>query len=137
VAPSKKKKKVVAKSKPAPKVKAQTKSKMKAKVVTGLRKTLPSHLTPLDDRVLVRVDAEKDRTPGGLIIPGTAQGRPNRGVIVAIGRGRRDKKGRVFPLDVTVGDRVLFAEYTGTSVTLEGSDYLILREQDLLGVSTL
>lgn len=92
-------------------------------------------LTPLDDRILIEKLGASDRTPGGLYIPDMAQERPNKGKVVAVGHGRRDKKGRIRPLDVQVGDVVLFTQWAGGEIELDGSTYLIMREGDLLGVS--
>lgn len=90
---------------------------------------------PLDDRILVERAGESNTTPGGLYIPDTVTERPTKGVVKAVGRGHQDKKGRVQPLDVKVGDTVLFTSYAGTEVEFGGETYLILRETDLLGVS--
>ncbi|MBK7890227.1 MAG: co-chaperone GroES [Bdellovibrionales bacterium] len=90
---------------------------------------------PLDDRILVERAGESNMTPGGLYIPDTVSERPTKGVVKAVGRGHQDKKGRVQPLDVKVGDTVLFTSYAGTEVEFGGETYLILRETDLLGVS--
>lgn len=91
-------------------------------------------LTPLDDRLLVMVKGPSETTPGGIIIPGVVSERPNQGQVLAHGRGRRNKKGQVRPLDVQVGDSVMFSDYAGTPITLKGADLLILREEDVLGV---
>jgi chaperonin GroES len=93
-------------------------------------------LTPLDDRLLVALEEMPKTTPGGLYIPDTATGLPVRGTVVAKGRGRRNKKGQLRPLDVNVGDQVMFAEYSGTKITLGNGDVLILREEDVLGIVT-
>ena len=100
-----------------------------------LRPESPSALTPLDDRILVLVDAAATKTAGGLFIPTTVETKPSRGKVIAVGKGKRGKKGNIRPLDVAVGDFVLFAAYAGEAVTLNGTDYLILREEDVLGVS--
>jgi Co-chaperonin GroES (HSP10) len=89
---------------------------------------------PLHDRVLLkRVEAE-EKTPGGIIIPDTAKEKPVEGEVLAVGPGARDEAGRVQPLDVKVGDRVLFGKWSGTEVRIEGEDRLILKESDILGV---
>jgi chaperonin GroES len=93
-------------------------------------------ITPLEDRLIVVVDGPSDKTPGGLYIPETAADRPHRGRVVALGRGRRNKKGLLRPLDVSSGDTVLFNEYAGTKITVEGEEFLILREEDVLGIVT-
>jgi chaperonin GroES len=89
---------------------------------------------PLHDRVLVRrIDAET-RTTGGIIIPDTAQEKPQQGEIVAAGPGARDEAGRLVPLDVKVGDRVLFGKWSGTEVKIDGQELLIMKESDIMGV---
>ncbi|NLS69076.1 co-chaperone GroES [Bradyrhizobium brasilense] len=92
------------------------------------------HFRPLHDRVLVRrIDAE-EKTAGGIIIPDTAKEKPQEGEIVAAGPGGRNEQGQLVPLDVGPGDRVLFGKWSGTEVKIEGQDYLIMKESDLLGV---
>jgi len=89
---------------------------------------------PLHDRVLVRrIDAE-EKTAGGIIIPDTAKEKPSEGEIVAAGPGARDENGAVQPLDVQVGDRILFGKWSGTEIRLDGEDYLIMKESDVMGV---
>ena len=89
---------------------------------------------PLHDRALVRrVDAD-EKTAGGIIIPDTAQEKPIQGEIIAIGPGGRTEKGEILPLDVQVGDRVLFGKWSGTEVKIDGEDLLIMKESDLMGV---
>lgn len=90
--------------------------------------------TPLDDRVLVELQGPANKTPGGLFIPDTVSEKPSHGLIVAVGRGHRDKKGRMRPLDVQLGDKVLYGQYAGTKVELDGNDFLLLREEDILAV---
>jgi chaperonin GroES len=91
-------------------------------------------IRPLHDRVLIkRVDAE-DKTSGGLIIPDTAKEKPIKAEVVAVGAGKRDKDGKLHPLDVKPGDRVLFAKYSGTEVKIDGEEHLIMREDDILAV---
>jgi chaperonin GroES len=89
---------------------------------------------PLHDRVVVRRIEEDERTRGGIIIPDTAKEKPQQGEIVAVGPGARDEKGRVQPLDVKAGDRVLFGKWSGTEVKIDGEDLLIMKESDILGV---
>jgi chaperonin GroES len=92
------------------------------------------HFRPLHDRVLVRrIDAE-EKTAGGIIIPDTAKEKPQEGEIVAAGPGARNEQGQLIPIDVKAGDRVLFGKWSGTEVKIEGQDYLIMKESDLLGV---
>lgn len=89
---------------------------------------------PLHDRVVVRrIDAEQ-KTLGGIIIPDTAQEKPQQGEVLAVGPGARDEQGRIVPLDVKVGDRVLFGKWSGTEVKIDGQDLLIMKESDLMGV---
>ncbi len=92
--------------------------------------------TPLDDRILVERDGVADRTPGGLYIPDTATSvdRPTRGKVVAVGRGHLDKKGRVKPLDVRLGDTVMFAPYSGSEIKIEGLDLLVIRESEIIAI---
>lgn len=89
---------------------------------------------PLHDRVLVRRMAEETKTAGGIIIPETAKEKPQRGEIVATGKGRVMEDGKVSPLDVKVGDRILFGKYAGTELKLNGEEYLMMREEDILGI---
>lgn len=91
-------------------------------------------MTPLEDRLLVQVQEMATQTAGGIIIPGSVGMRSNRGIVLAKGRGRRNKKGSLRPLDVNVGDEVLFGDYAGTQITLEGQEVLILREEEVLCV---
>jgi len=89
---------------------------------------------PLHDRVLVRRTAEETKTAGGLFIPETAKEKPQRGEIVAAGKGRVTEDGKVTPLDVKVGDKILFGKYSGTELKLNGEEYLMMREEDILGI---
>jgi chaperonin GroES len=89
---------------------------------------------PLHDRVLVRRIEAVEKTPGGIIIPDTAKEKPVEGEVLAVGPGARDETGRVVPLDVKVGDRVLFGRWAGTDVLIGGEERLILKESDILGV---
>ena len=89
---------------------------------------------PLHDRVVVkRIEAEQ-KTAGGIIIPGTAQEKPQEGEIVAVGTGARDEKGNLVALTVKAGDRVLFGKWSGTEVKIDGQDLLIMKESDILGI---
>ena len=89
---------------------------------------------PLHDRVVVkRIDAE-EKTSGGIIIPDTAKEEPSQGEIVAVGPGARDENGKIQPLDVRAGDRVLFGKWSGTEVKIDDEDYLIMKESDVMGV---
>ena len=89
---------------------------------------------PLHDRVVVRRIEEDDRTRGGIIIPDTAKEKPQQGEIVAVGPGAVDEKGKLQPLEVRPGDRVLFGKWSGTEVKLDGQELLIMKEGDILGV---
>jgi chaperonin GroES len=89
---------------------------------------------PLHDRVVVkRIEAE-EKSSGGIIIPDTAKEKPSQGEIIAVGPGGRDETGKLIPLDVQVGDRVLFGKWSGTEVKLDGVEYLIMKESDIMGV---
>jgi len=89
---------------------------------------------PLHDRVVVkRIDAD-EKTAGGIIIPDTAKEKPQTGEVIAVGPGGRDETGKLIPIDVKVGDHVLFGKWSGTEVKLEGVDYLIMKESDIMGV---
>jgi len=92
------------------------------------------HFRPLHDRVLVRRIEAEEKTAGGIIIPDTAKEKPQEGEIVAAGPGGRNEQGQLIPIDVKPGDRVLFGKWSGTEVKIDGQDYLIMKESDLLGV---
>ena len=91
-------------------------------------------MRPLHDRILVRRMAEEEKTAGGIIIPDTAKEKPQRGEVVAAGKGRITEDGKTLPLEVKVGDKVLFSKYSGTELKLDGAEYLMIREEDVLGV---
>ena len=89
---------------------------------------------PLHDRVVVRrIDAE-EKTKGGIIIPDSAKEKPSQGEIIAVGPGGRDEAGKLTPLDVKAGDRVLFGKWSGTEIKLDGEDFLIMKESDIMGI---
>ncbi len=90
--------------------------------------------TPLHDRVLVRRVESEEKTKGGLIIPDTAKEKPAEGEVVAVGAGARDEDGDRISMDVKVGDRILFGKWSGTEITLDGEDLLIMKESDIMGV---
>jgi chaperonin GroES len=93
-------------------------------------------LRPLHDRVVVkRLDAE-EKTKGGIIIPDTAKEKPSQGEVTAVGPGGRDESGKLIPIDLKVGDRVLFSKWTGNEIKLDGVDLLIMKESDIMGVLT-
>ena len=89
---------------------------------------------PLQDRVLVRRLEGEEKTKGGIIIPDTAKEKPQEGEIVAVGPGTRDEQGRVHPLDVKPGDRIVFGKWSGTEIKLDGDTLLVLKEADIIGV---
>ena len=89
---------------------------------------------PLGDRVLVRRVEEEQKTKGGIIIPDSAKEKPQEGEVIAVGPGGRDDSGKIQPLDVKVGDRILFGKWSGTEVKLDGEDLMIMKESDILGV---
>jgi chaperonin GroES len=91
-------------------------------------------LRPLSDRILVERGEEDTKTKGGIIIPDTAKEKPAEGKIIAVGNGRMDENGKLLPMDVKVGDSILFSKYGGTDVKIDGNDYIILRQDDVLGV---
>ena len=91
-------------------------------------------LRPLHDRVVVKRVAEEDKTKGGIIIPDTAKEKPMEGEIVAVGPGARDDKGALVALDVKAGDRILFGKWSGTEIKLDGVEYLIMKESDIMGI---
>ena len=92
-------------------------------------------IRPLGDRILVKRIEEEGTTSGGIIIPDSAKERPQEGKVIAVGKGRRLDDGKLQPLDVKRGNRVLFGKYAGTEVTIEGEEHLIIREDDVLGIA--
>ena len=92
------------------------------------------NVRPLADRILVRRIEEKETQRGGIIIPDTAKEKPQEGEVVAVGPGRKTEEGKLIPLDVKKGDRILIGKYSGTDVKIDGTEYTILREDDVLGV---
>ncbi len=92
------------------------------------------NVRPLRDRVVVKRLEEQEQKIGGIIIPDTAKEKPQQGKVVAVGSGRVNDEGQVMPLDVKVGDTVLFGKYSGTEIKLEGTEYLIVREEEILGI---
>ncbi len=91
-------------------------------------------IRPLQDRILVKRVDEEEKTAGGIIIPDTAKEKPQEGKVVAVGKGKTDDDGNSIPLEVKKGDKVLFSKYSGTEVTIEGAEHLIIREDDVLGI---
>ena len=92
------------------------------------------HFRPLHDRVLIRRIEQDEKTAGGIIIPDTAKEKPQQGEIVAVGPGGRDEAGKLIPIDLKVGDRVLFGKWSGTEVRIDGEELVIMKESDIMGV---
>jgi chaperonin GroES len=95
---------------------------------------MAAKLTPLHDRILVRRLEEGETTRGGIIIPDTAKDKPQQGEVIAVGKGRKNEKGEVFPLDVKEGDTILFGKYSGSEIKLDGEELLIMKEEEVLGI---
>ena len=91
-------------------------------------------IRPLQDRVIVKRLEEEEKTKGGIIIPDTAKEKPQEGKVTAVGKGKVTEEGKVIPLDVKPGDRILFGKYSGTEIKIEGEEHLIMREEDILGI---
>lgn len=101
----------------------------------ALEKPLVESLVPMNDRILVKRDDEEERSIGGIVIPDTAKEKPVRGLVVAVGHGKRLKSGQIQTLRIKVGDKIYFGKYTGTEIKLDGKEYLIMREDDVLALS--
>jgi chaperonin GroES len=95
---------------------------------------MAAKLTPLHDRIVVRRVEEAETTRGGIIIPDSAKDKPQEGEVIAVGRGKSNDEGKVFPLDVKTGDRILFGKYAGTEIKIDGEEFLIMREEEVLGI---
>jgi chaperonin GroES len=91
-------------------------------------------IRPLYDRIVIKRIEEQETLKGGIIIPDTAKEKPQEGEVVAVGKGKRLENGSLIPLDVKAGDRILFGKYTGNEITVDGEEFLIMREDDVLGV---
>ncbi len=91
-------------------------------------------MRPLQDRVIVKRLEEEEKTKGGIIIPDSAKEKPQEGKVIAVGKGKMTEDGKLIPLDVKVGDRILFGKYSGTEVKIDGEEHLIMREEDILGI---
>jgi len=89
---------------------------------------------PLHDRILIKRIEEKETVKGGIIIPDTAKEKPQEGEVVAVGNGKKTEEGKIIPLDVKAGDRILFGKYSGTEIKIDNEEYLILKEEEVLGV---
>ena len=93
------------------------------------------NIRPLHDRIVVkRIEQSDEKTAGGLIIPDSAKEKPQEGEVVAVGNGKKGDDGKVIPLDVKAGDRILFGKYSGSDIKMDGNEYLIMREDEVLGV---
>ena len=95
---------------------------------------MATKLTPLHDRIVVRRIEEGETTRGGIIIPDSAKDKPQEGEVISVGKGKSNEEGKVFPLDVKAGDRILFGKYAGTDIKIDGEDFLIMREEEVLGI---
>ncbi|MCX5860134.1 MAG: co-chaperone GroES [Proteobacteria bacterium] len=91
-------------------------------------------IRPLRDKILVKRLAEEEKSKGGIIIPDSAKEKPMEGLVVAIGTGKLNEEGKVIPLVVKVGDKILFAKYSGTEIKIEGDDHLVITEEEILGI---
>ncbi|HKN00043.1 MAG TPA: co-chaperone GroES [Candidatus Binataceae bacterium] len=91
-------------------------------------------IRPLGDRILIKRIKEEEKTKGGIIIPDTAKEKPQEGKVVAVGKGKHNEEGKLIPLEVKAGDKILFGKYSGSEIKLEGEEHLILREDDILGI---
>jgi chaperonin GroES len=90
--------------------------------------------TPLHDRILVRRMEEGETIRGGIIIPDSAKEKPQEGEVISVGKGKSNDEGKVFPLDVKTGDKILFGKYSGTEIKIDGEEFLIMREEEVLGI---
>jgi chaperonin GroES len=97
---------------------------------------MATKFTPLHDRILIRRVEEAETTRGGIIIPDSAKDKPQEGEVVSVGKGKINEEGKVHPLDVKEGDRILFGKYAGTEIKLDGEDFVIMREEEVLGIIT-
>ena len=91
-------------------------------------------LRPLGDRVLVKAMEKKDEIRSGIIIPDTAKEKPQEGEVIAVGKGKLTEEGKLIPMDVKAGDKILYGKYSGTEVKIEGQEYLIMHQEDILGI---
>ncbi len=95
---------------------------------------MATKLTPLHDRILIRRVEEAETTRGGIIIPDTAKDKPQEGEVISVGKGKVNDEGKIFPLAVKAGDRILFGKYAGTEIKIDGEDFIIMREEEVLGI---
>jgi len=89
---------------------------------------------PLGDRILLKQLEAKEKTKGGIVLPDTVKEKPQEGEIIAVGEGKKNPEGKVVPLSLKVGDKILYGKYSGTEIVIDGEDYLIIREEDVLGI---
>jgi len=97
---------------------------------------MATKFTPLHDRILIRRVEESDTSRGGIIIPDSAKDKPQEGEVISVGKGKISEEGKVHPLDVKEGDRILFGKYAGTEIKLDNEDFIIMREEEVLGIIT-
>jgi chaperonin GroES len=109
-------------------------SEGEAKPMATATASATTTFTPLHDRILVRRIEENETVRGGIIIPDTAKEKPQEGEVISVGKGKSNDEGKVFPLDVKKGDRVLFGKYSGTEIRIDGEELLIMREEEVLGI---
>jgi chaperonin GroES len=95
---------------------------------------MATKFTPLHDRILIRRVEEAETSRGGIIIPDSAKDKPQEGEVIAVGKGKSNDEGKVFPLELKDGDRILFGKYAGTEIKIDGEDFVIMREEEVLGV---
>jgi chaperonin GroES len=96
--------------------------------------SVATKFVPLHDRILVRRLEEGETVRGGIIIPDTAKEKPQEGEVISVGKGKSNDEGKVFPLDVKTGDKILFGKYSGTEIKIDGEEFLIMREEEVLGI---
>src|SRR5437762_2057388 len=119
--------------------KSQWRQRMRCRICRGLRASregaVGMKIRPLQDRVIVRrLEEAVEKTKGGIIIPDTAKEKPQQGKVIAVGKGKVNDDGKLTPLDVKVGDKILFGKYSGSEIKIDGEEHLIMREEDILGV---
>ena len=95
---------------------------------------MATKLTPLHDRIVIRRVEEAETTRGGIIIPDTAKDKPQEGEVISVGKGKANDEGKIFPMAVKAGDRILFGKYAGTEIKIDGEDFVIMREEEVLGI---
>ena len=91
-------------------------------------------IRPLHDRLIVKRIEEEQKTKGGIVIPDTAKEKPQEGTVIAVGQGKKDDKGKIIPMEVKEGDRILFSKYAGTEIKIDGEEHIFMREDDILGI---